>query len=106
MMNEFLSLLMLTGADIENRLRLLKPLIEERFFVKKIGYFGSFAKNKQREDSDIDLIVEFSQPLGWEFFDLTDLLEKELQRKVDLVSIKALKPQLKESILASVKYIV
>ncbi len=96
---------MLTPIDIENKLRALKPDIEKKFFVKKIGYFGSFAINEQSEDSDVDILVEFSQPLGWEFFDLADLLEKELQRKVDLVSIKALKPQLKESILEVVKYV-
>lgn len=96
---------MLTTTHIENKLRALKPFLKKQFFVNKIGYFGSFATGNQNEDSDIDILVEFNQPLGWEFFDLEDLLEKELNCKVDLVSIKALKPQLKESILFEVKYV-
>ena len=96
---------MLTPSHIENKLRALKPILESQFFVNKIGYFGSFATGHQNADSDVDILVEFNQPLGWEFFDLEDLLEKELKCKVDLVSIKALKPQLKESILGEVKYV-
>lgn len=96
---------MLAAIDIEKKLNELKPLIQKKFFVKRIGYFGSFATGDQTENSDIDVLVEFSQPLGWEFFDLSDLLEKELNRKIDLVSIKALKPQLRDGILRQVRYV-
>jgi uncharacterized protein len=91
--------------DIELILKKLKPSIQKNFFVTRIGYFGSFANGKPTENSDVDILVEFSRPLGWKFFDLSDLLEKELNRKVDLVSIKALKPQLKDAILSEVRYI-
>ena len=91
--------------DIENKILALKPILSARFFVEKIGYFGSFARNEQTNSSDIDIIVSFSKPLGWAFFDLQELLETELGRKVDLVSIKALKEQLSEIILNEVKYI-
>ena len=73
--------------------------------VDKIGYFGSFARNEQTESSDIDIIVSFKKPLGWAFFDLQELLEKELKRKVDLVTFNALKEQLKETILKEIKYV-
>ncbi len=96
---------MLTAIDIEKKLNELKPLIQKKFFVKKIGYFGSFATGDQTENSDIDVLVEFSQPLGWEFFDLSDLLERELNRKIDLVSIKALKAPLRDDILRQVRYV-
>lgn len=76
-----------------------------QFHVEKIGYFGSFARNKQTENSDVDIIVSFRQPLGWAFFDLQMLLEKELNLKVDLVSINALKEQLREDILREVIYV-
>jgi predicted nucleotidyltransferase len=99
------SLFVSKKEEIEKILKGLKPLIQEKFFVKRIGYFGSFAVGEPKENSDVDILVEFSKPLGWEFFDLSDLLEKELNRKVDLVSIKALKPQLKDSILSEVHYI-
>jgi predicted nucleotidyltransferase len=91
--------------DIENKLKALKPILSSNFNVDKIGYFGSFARNEQSDESDIDILVSFYKPLGWAFFDLQELLEKELKRKVDLVSIKALKDQLKDNILKEVKYI-
>ncbi|OFX18986.1 MAG: nucleotidyltransferase [Bacteroidetes bacterium GWA2_31_9b] len=91
--------------SIENKLKNLKPFLSDRFSVEKIGYFGSYSRNEQTEKSDIDIIVEFRKPLGWDFFDLQEFLEKELKIKVDLVSMKALKEQLKESILKQVRFV-
>jgi predicted nucleotidyltransferase len=96
---------MLTNSDIENKLRALKPFLSEKYFVERIGYFGSFSRGEQTEESDIDILVEFRQPLGWEFFDLQEFLEDELKLNVDLVSIKALKQQLKETILSQTRYV-
>ena len=73
--------------------------------MERLGFFGSFATGDQTNDSDIDILVEFSQPLGWEFFDLKASLEKEFQRKVDLVSVKALKNQLRDIILKQVIFV-
>lgn len=92
-------------SDIERKLSELKPTLTSIYNVDKIGYFGSFARNEQTESSDIDIIVSFNKPLGWAFFDLQELLEKELKRKVDLVTFNALKEQLKETILKEIKYI-
>ena len=77
----------------------------DKYEVERIGYFGSFARGDQNADSDVDIIVEFRRPLGWAFFDLHELLEKELQRKVDLVSSTALKEQLRDEILHQTKYV-
>ena len=96
---------MLSEKNIEQILRNLKPVLSDKFEVERIGYFGSFARGDQNADSDIDILVEFRQPLGWAFFDLQELLEKELQRKVDLVSSKALKEHLREEILRQIRYV-
>ena len=96
---------MILQKDIERKLKDLKPMLSNKYNVEKIGYFGSLARNEQNEDSDIDILVSFYKPLGWAFFDLQELLEKELNSKVDLVSIKALKEQLRDIILKEVKYI-
>jgi len=96
---------MLSQRDIEYRLTELKPILKEKFFVDRIGYFGSYADGTATENSDLDILVEFNKPLGWEFFDLATLLEKNLQLKIDLVSVKALKSQLKEIILNQVRYV-
>ena len=97
---------MLTAApQLEAVLRDLQPMLAARFHVYRLGYFGSFATGQQRADSDVDVLVELSQPLGWEFFELEEVLENALQRRVDLVTVDALKPQLRPWILAEVRYI-
>ena len=96
---------MKSNFEIENKLKVLKPILLRKYFVDKIGYFGSYSRNEQNENSDIDILVSFKKPLGWEFFDLQELLENELKIKVDLVSEKALKKQLRQIILKNVKYV-
>ena len=83
----------------------MKPILLQKYFVEKVGYFGSYSRNEQSEDSDIDIVVSFNKPLGWEFFDLQEFLETVLKIKVDLVSEKAIKKQLRQIILKSVKYV-
>ena len=96
---------MVTQHYIEKKLQELKPFLSKKYNVSRIGYFGSFSRNEQTEESDIDILVEFSKPIGWDFFDLKDLLEKELRVKVDLVSTKALRTQLRDSILDQTHYV-
>ena len=96
---------MLKPKDIETTLLKLKPQLSLQFNVSTIGYFGSFARNEQTATSDVDILVEFTKPIGWELFDLQDLLEQELNRKVDLITINALREQLKDDILSQVKYV-
>jgi hypothetical protein len=90
---------MLTKNDIINKLRELKPFLANEFSVKEIGLFGSFFDDEQNKESDIDILVEFYKPIGWKFFSLEKYLEDVLNRKVDLVTKKALKKQLREKIL-------
>ena len=96
---------MLTRAEIENKLIQIKPELADKFHVSRIGYFGSFAHDKQNENSDLDLLVEFSKPIGWEFFTLEQFLEKSFGIPIDLVTRNALKDRIKESILTQVRYI-
>lgn len=65
-----------------------------KFTVKKIGVFGSFAKDKQRKKSDIDIIVTFDKETFDNYVDLLFLLEKTFKRKIDLVIEKDLHPEL------------
>lgn len=96
---------MLSKADIENKLQEIKPVLSDKFHVSKIGYFGSFVNEQQTIKSDVDLIVEFSQPIGWSFFTLEKFLEQALGLPVDLVTQNALKERIKKPILNQVKYI-
>jgi predicted nucleotidyltransferase len=87
---------------IKEVLKKFKPILTEKYKVKQIGVFGSWARGEQSEESDVDLLVEFAEPIGWEFVDLKEFLEQILGRPVDLVTIRALKPQLKDRILREV----
>ena len=95
---------MLKKNDILDCLRKKRPELESRFKVKTIGIFGSYACDEQTENSDIDVLVEFSEPVDWLFFDLQDYLQFLFSRKIDLVTKRALKPFIKEDILARVLY--
>jgi predicted nucleotidyltransferase len=83
-----------------------EDVIKEKYNVTKIGVFGSFARGEGKEGSDVDVLVEFRE--GYKTFDnymeLKFFLEDIFSRNVDLVTIKALKPQLKEDILQEVIY--
>lgn len=92
------------NKDLKKKLKKLKPILEKNYKVKTIGLFGSFAKNEANEDSDVDILVQFSEDIGWEFVDLKQFLEENLEREVDLVTVEALKPELKEEILRDVIY--
>ena len=96
---------MKTQEEIQAALKQLKPSLAEKFKVKEIGIFGSYARGEYMEVSDVDILVEFSEPVGWEFFDLKELLAEVLKQKVDLVTIGGLRPQLKDKILQEVVYI-
>lgn len=85
---------------VKAKLQEQKPLLAEKFKVKEIGIFGSFVRGEQSEGSDIDILVEFSEPIGFfAFIDLEDHLSEILDAQVDLVSKKALKPNIGKNIL-------
>jgi len=90
--------------NIQRELSKLKPYLREKYGVKKIGVFGSYARGEEKESSDIDILIELEKPIGWEFFYLKDYLEKKLGREIDLVTVNALKPRIRERILREVIY--
>ncbi|MBI1779366.1 MAG: nucleotidyltransferase family protein [Proteobacteria bacterium] len=75
----------LTRQGILRTLRQNAELLE-RYSVRKIGLFGSYAKGKQNERSDIDLLVEFERPTYDNFLGLSEHLEKLLGRKVEILT--------------------
>ena len=92
-------------ATIKQIIKELKPELEKKFHVSSIGVFGSVARNEYSENSDVDIIVDFSQPIGIEFIDLADLLEEKFHEQVDLVSKKGIKPQYFSSIENEIVYV-
>jgi hypothetical protein len=68
--------------------------------VSTLSLFGSVARGEAEEDRDVDLLVEFSRPIGFfEFVRLKRALEEILGRRVDLATPRSLKPQLRDRIL-------
>ena len=93
----------------EEILKILKdelPYLREKFNVKSIGLFGSYARDEQKDKSDVDILVEFSKPIGFfKFMELEEYLSKKLGVKVDLVTPDALKPMIKPQIMREVVYV-
>lgn len=69
-------------------LRKRLPDLYERYGVRRIALYGSFSRDAHGAKSDVDLLVELSTPLGFEFVDLAEYLEKILGRKVELATFE------------------
>ena len=82
------------------------PILKEKYHIKKIGVFGSAIRDDFKEGSDIDVLAEFDSPVGFfDFIRLENFLSGILNRKVDLISRKALKPAIKDEILKETIYV-
>ena len=90
--------------EIRAVLRECLPEIREKYGVTSIGVFGSYARGEAAPESDIDIIVEFDRPIGWELVDLSDYLEDRLHHKVDLVIRRSLHPLIRDTILSEARY--
>jgi predicted nucleotidyltransferase len=66
------------------------PFLRDHFGVERIALFGSFARGEAHEDSDVDILVTLSKPLGFSFIQLAEYLEEKLGRKVDLITMSSL----------------
>jgi uncharacterized protein len=93
-------------SDIFDFLRLNKETID-LYGVQKIGLFGSFVKNEQKNESDIDILVEFnSEKLTYDnYISLVYFLEDNFKRKIDLITSDSLSPYIGPQILKEVEYV-
>ena len=86
--------------EIKKIINKQKPLLKSKFQVKSISVFGSYVKNKQHPNSDIDILVTFSKTIDLiKFIELENYLSDIIGSKVDLVMKSALKSRIKDSIL-------
>lgn len=93
------------------RKKLLKKIEKSRqqirrFGVKRLGLFGSYARDEQKKESDVDLLVEFEKGMKTfdNYMDLKFFLEELFGCEVDLVIREALKPQLKPYVMGDIEY--
>ncbi len=94
----------MSAGEIRAVLRECLPEIREKYGVASIGIFGSYARGEADSASDIDIVVEFDRPIGWELVDLADYLESRLSHPVDLVIRRSLHPLIRDTILSEVQY--
>lgn len=94
-----------TFKDIELKLKTAKPELSKKYFISTLGLFGSVVRNDFTEFSDVDIVIEFSKPIGVEFIDLAEELESLLKRKVDLVSRNGIKQKYFEMIEPEIIYV-
>jgi len=92
--------------NTKQELQKLKPFLANRYHVDTIGLFGSIVRNDFSPDrSDVDIIVSFTQPVGIEFIDLSNFIEKKLKRRVDVVSRKGVKEKYFKEIEKDIVYV-
>jgi hypothetical protein len=83
-----------------------KKTLEQNFRVKGIGIFGSYVRGDQKDKSDVDVLVEFDEPVSLlEVVKLENYLSDLLQIKVDLVPQKDIRQELREKILKETIYL-
>ena len=75
----------MTREDVLKILREDKIFLQNNFGVRSIGLFGSYSKNNQDENSDVDFFVDINEPLVKNYFGLWSYLEKRLNKKIDLI---------------------
>ena len=99
---------MVTQQNILNFLSENKLFLREQFHVVKIGIFGSFARNEQNPDSDIDILIEMENNVSNVYdlkWNLREFLKNQFQRDVDICNSKHIKPYAKDYILKDAIYV-
>lgn len=93
------------GQSITQLLRLNKARLFSTYPLSSVALFGSYATGTATEASDVDILVEFNRPVGFEFIDLSIELEILLQKPVDLVTRQAIKPRLLPYVTRQLHYV-
>jgi len=78
----------LTLDSVIDKLRRRKEAFEHDYGVKRIGVFGSVARNEANETSDVDIVVEMSDPDLFYLVHIKETLSEDLERTIDIVSLR------------------
>lgn len=83
-----------TLDEIKATLREVLPELRRRYPIASVGIFGSWVRGESSKDSDLDLLVTFDGPIGWEIVTLEDELAERLGLPVELVLEQSLRPHI------------
>lgn len=92
--------------EFRDELAAAKPSLESEYHVSELGLFGSYVRDEQTDDSDLDVLVEFDEPVS--LLDLVRLeaeLADRLGVEVDLVTKNSLKPRIRTRVVDDVVYV-
>lgn len=96
----------MTLNEVKYKIKERKADLEQNFRVKGIGIFGSYVRGDQKDKSDVDVLVEFDEPVSLlGVVKLENYLSDLLQIKVDLVPQKDIRQELREKILKETIYL-
>ena len=96
---------MRTLQEIKIKLSSHKIRLFHDYPIKSLAIFGSYSRKEQKDSSDLDILVEFSDRIGIRFIDLAEDLENIVGFKVDLVSKKGIKEKYLMSIDSDLIYV-
>ncbi len=92
-------------SNIKNKLKILKPILQAKYPLEAIAVFGSYARNEQNEQSDIDIMVALNDKIGIEFIAMANEIEDYLGIETDVISRKGIKPRYFEFIKQDLIYV-
>lgn len=97
---------MLSLDEIKHRLINQKSALQARYSISRLGIFGSYVRGEQKNESDLDILIDYEEPPTlFTLIELENQLTDLLGIKVDLVTQRGIKPQLKNYILDEVEYL-
>ena len=96
---------MYTLQSILNKLREYKPELQRKYPVSRLGVFGSYARKEATDQSDIDIAVEITAPMGLNFIEMADEIEDLFGVKTDVVPMRSIKPEYLQYVKKDIKYV-
>ncbi len=92
-------------AEIIEKLKAVKPHLQEKYTVNELALFGSYSRNEQTPKSDIDILVSHTNPLGFRFLDMVYELDNLFDIEIQVVSKNGIQPKYFEAIQPDLIYV-
>jgi len=93
--------------DLQNILQILRvhqPELQKKYPIGRLAVFGSYARGEATEQSDIDIAVEITGPMGLNFVAMANEIETLLGKKTDVVPLRSIKPQYQQFVQKNLVY--
>lgn len=95
----------MTKEAIIKILKKHKPEMQKKYGLTELALFGSFSRNEQTQNSDIDLLVDFNKTPGLNYFDMLYELDALFKNEIQVISKKAIKPKYLKAIQQDLIYV-